>query len=472
VGFYRKILALSALLIMVTPAFAQEHKSVDEIARLIELAEPNTVVLVPPGVYVGNLVVQKPVVLDGQGTATIDGIGKGMVIELGVADITLRGFKIRGSGSTVDQEPAGVRAHAGPVIIENNLFEDVYFGIDLRQAHDSIVRNNIVHGKELELGRRGDGIRLWWSHKCVIEDNQIDGVRDMVFWYSEELSVARNIVTNSRYGLHFMYSHSTTLKENELEGNSVGIYLMYSNDIHLISNSIINNRGSSGYGIGLKDCDAITVESNTLLANRVGMYIDNSPSSVDSFGIIKGNKVAFNEIGLLSTPITHDNMIAGNAFVENQEQVTVHGRGQLMLNKFSDQGIGNFWSNYSGFDKDNDGIGDFAHEPRSLFRSLIARQPNLRVFLHSPAQQAVELTARAFPELSPDPIFVDSSPLTQPPELDLLVASQKSSRASMILFAVGLLFTSGVGGWLVAREHRLPLHTKTPLTPSSRKVLA
>ncbi|MBL4698981.1 MAG: nitrous oxide reductase family maturation protein NosD [Phycisphaerales bacterium] len=459
------IMGVCVLLALVIGALAQEvHHTTDEIARLIDSAEPGSTVIVPAGVYEGNLRIEKAIVLDGQGLVTIDGLGKGSVVEIGVGDVTFRGFTVKNSGSTVDQEPAGIRAFAGPVIIENNHLEDVYFGIDLRPAADSVIRNNTVVGKELKLGRRGDGIRLWWSHNTIVEDNTIDAVRDMVFWYSEDLSVARNVVTNSRYGLHFMYSHNTTLRENELTSNSVGIYLMYSNNIHLVGNSIVNNRGTSGYGIGLKDCDAIVVENNALLANRVGMYIDNSPSSVDSFGIIRNNKVAFNEIGMLSTPITHDNVITNNAFVENEEQVTVHGRGQLMLNEFSADGVGNFWSDYSGFDQDNDGVGDFPHEPRSLFRSLLARQPNLRIFLHSPAQQAIELTARAFPELSPKPIFIDHSPLTRPPELDLLVSSQQTSRVPMVGFAVGLLLISGISGWLIAHQPRLPVLTDSDLS--------
>ena len=465
------IASLCVLLAVVFGVQAQEshqspRQSTDEIAKLIELAEPGSTIVVPAGFYEGNLQINKPIVLDGQNLVTIDALGKGSVIEIMVGDVTLRGFTIRGSGLTIDQEPAGVRAVAGPVVIENNHFEDVYFGIDLRPAADSVIRNNTVIGMKHKLGRRGDGIRLWWSPNSIIEDNTIDAVRDMVFWYSEDLSVARNRVTNSRYGLHFMYSHNTILADNELIENSVGIYLMYSNNITLIGNSIINNRGSSGYGIGLKDCDAITIKNNALLANRVGMYIDNSPSSIDSWGIITGNKIAFNEIGLLSTPITHDNVITNNAFVENEEQVTVHGRGQLMLNDFSKDGIGNFWSSYSGFDKDNDGVGDFPHEPRSLFRSLLARQPNLRIFLHSPAQQAIELTARAFPELSPEPIFIDASPLTRPPTLDLFVSTQTQSRFPMIVFSVGLLAISCFGGWLVARQKPLPKITDTD--PSQR----
>ncbi len=467
---FQTITIMCVLLVVAIGIKAQEaHQSTEKIAHLIELAEPGSTVIVPAGIYQGNLRIEKALVLEAQGQVTIDGLGIGTVIEITVPNVTLRGFTIQGSGTTVDQEPAGVRAFAGPVVIENNHFENVYFGIDLRPAPDSIIRNNTVIGMKHKLGRRGDGIRIWWSHNTIVEDNTINEVRDMVFWYSEDLSVARNKVTNSRYGLHFMYSHNTVLANNELSENSVGIYLMYSNNITLTENSIVNNRGTSGYGIGLKDCDAITIQNNALLANRVGMYIDNSPSSVDSWGLIISNKIAFNEIGLLSTPITHDNVITNNAFIENEEQVTVHGRGQLMLNEFSKDGIGNFWSNYSGFDKDNDGIGDFPHQPRSLFRSLLARQPNLRIFLHSPAQQAIELTARAFPELSPEPIFIDDSPLTRPPTLDLFVSTQETSRTPMIGFSIGLLLLSCFGGWLVARQQRLPVVADSD--PSQRALI-
>ncbi len=468
--------SIPALIILLAIAFGvsaeAQHKSTDEILRLIDAAEPRAVVVVPPGVYQGNLVLDKPIELDGQGLAILDGGGKGNVVELLAANITIRGFVIRNSGKTVSGEPCGVRAMAGPIVIENNRFEDVLFGIDLRESPDSIIRDNVIHGKDMELGRRGDGIRLWWSHNCIVERNEVNGLRDMVFWYSENLTISQNHVTNSRYGLHFMYSHNTILKENQLSANSVGIYLMYSNNIKMVRNSIVNNRGASGYGIGLKDCDGIIVENNDLLANRVGIYLDNSPSSVDSTGLVTGNMVAFNEIGLLATPITHDNTISHNVFIENEEQVSAHGGGKLSRNHFSADGIGNFWSNYAGFDKDDNGIGDIAYEPRSLFRSLLAREPNLRIFLHSPAQQAIELTARAFPDLRPEPMFVDPAPLTRLPQLDLLVQSKTVARTPMALLALGLLLGAGAGGWMIARQRTLPASVGSPANQQARKVPA
>lgn len=410
-----------------------------EIQRLIDEAAHGSIVEPTPGVYEGAIRITKPITLDGRGEVTIDAGGEGSVIEVTAADVTLRGLIVTGSGKSVSGESAGIKANAGPIIIENNRIRDVYFGIDLKQSPGSIIRNNTIVGKDLELGRRGDGIRLWWSHGCVIEHNTIRDSRDMVFWYSEDLKIQDNSVIDSRYGLHFMYSHNTAVRENHLTGNSVGIYLMYSNSIRLIQNQIDNNRGSSGYGIGLKDCDDIEVESNLLAANRVGIYIDNSPSSADSTGIIRSNKIAFNEVGLLATPNTHDNTVYNNGFIENEEQVSVHGGGQLFLNEFASDEKGNFWSDYNGFDRDHDGLGEFAYEPRSLFRTMLAREPNLRLFVHSPAQQAIELTARAFPELDPDPMLSDPRPLVTPPSFELPSLEAGTGGLRMALVAGGLV---------------------------------
>ncbi len=445
----RSFLAFLAgpLLCMTAGAAPDPARSVEAINALIEAAEPGATVMVPPGVYGGSLVVSKSVTLDGGDAAVIDAGGDGTAVEILAPGVTFRCFTVRGSGTRVEREPAGVRVQAPDCVIEDCTIQDVLFGIDLKGSSDSVVRRNTIIGKDLESGRRGDGIRLWWSHGCVVEDNTVSTSRDMVFWYSEDLSVRRNHVESCRYGLHFMYSHNTVLAGNVLKANSVGIYLMYSNNITLENNTLINNRGASGYGIGLKDCDGIVVRSNALLANRVGAYIDNSPSSIDSTGLIESNLFAFNEVGILLTPNTHDNVFTANGFVENEEQAGVHGRGELTLNQFSRDGRGNFWSDYAGFDQDHDGIGDLEYEAASLFETLLAHEPNLRLFVHSPAQQAVEFTARALPEVRPDPKFIDPSPLMSPPHV-VVAGLGRTKPLAMGLCATMLL--AGAAGVLGA----------------------
>ncbi len=453
----RDLMLIMAVLVLTRVAGAGHSPalSTEAIDALIDAAQPGTTVVLPAGTYEGSLVINKPVVVDGRGETTIDGLGEGTVVEIRAAGVTVRDLHVRGSGTRVETEPAGIRSMAPETVIEGCRVEDALFGIDLKGAADSTVRGNCVVGKDLDPGRRGDGIRLWWSHGCLIEANTVSNSRDMVFWYSEDLVIRDNRVDTSRYGLHFMYSHNTTLSGNVLRANSVGIYLMYSNNITLEHNTLVNNRGASGYGLGLKDCDGIVVRSNAMLANRVGAYIDNSPSSVDSTGLIEDNLVAFNEVGILLTPNTHDNVITGNGFVENEEQAGVHGRGDLSLNQFASDGRGNFWSDYAGFDQDNDGVGDLEYEAASLFESLLAREPNLRLFVHSPAQQAVEFTARALPEVRPEPKFVDAAPLMSPPEVRVAGVRRASPRAMGAVAA--LLLVGGLGALaLLGRPNGLP----------------
>lgn len=425
------------------------------VARMIEQAGEGAVVRVPSGAYQGNLIIRKPIVLEADGAVIFDGDGTGTVVEVAAEGVTIRGMTVRGTGNDVTTESAAIRVLAGHATIESNVVEDALFGIDLREAPDSTVRNNTIACKDLEPGRRGDGIRLWWSHGCTVEGNTVRGSRDMVFWYSEDLHIAHNRVTASRYGLHFMYSHHTVLEGNELEGNSVGIYLMYSNAITLRGNRMSNNRGASGYGIGLKDCDDIVVESNTIVANRVGIYVDNSPSSVDSTGLIRANTIAYNEVGLLATPNTHGNVFTRNGFRENETGVATLGRGELTSNAFAQDGVGNYWSDYAGFDLDADGVGDVAYEPRSLFNSMLAHEPNLRLFVHSPAQQAIEFMARALPELRPMPTLADPSPLVTPPDAGFVGEGSRSG-TSMGLLAAGLAALAAACMALLGTERQLP----------------
>ena len=451
------IRSILTLALCAAPSFAAESASV--IAGLIERARAGDTVLVPPGVYEGTLRIDKAVTLDGQGGATIDGQGADVIVQMLAEGSAFRGFTVRNTSSSIDREASAIRAEAGQVVIEKNRIEDALFGIDLQNAPDSIVRDNIVRGKTLDYERRGDAIRLWWSSDSIVEGNEVSDARDLVFWYSENLTIARNTVVGSRYGLHFMYSHDTALVENTLKGNSVGIYLMYSNSITLTDNIITNNRGASGYAIGLKDCDSIVVERNALLANRVGVYIDNSPSSVDSTGVIRRNLIAFNELGVIATPNTHNNIFSMNAFIDNEEQVAVHGRGSLTLNQFSEEGGGNFWSDYAGFDSDGDGVGDLAYEPRSLFASLIAREPNLRILQHSPAQQTVEFTARMLPEVRPEPKLIDEAPLTSAPDLGFDGIATPTPRGPLLAFGAAMLGLS-IGAAVFLSRENIGLATK------------
>ncbi len=408
---FAPVIALAGL--ASTPAGAGGDGPFD-LRAAIARAEPGAEVRVPGGVHAGPVTIDKSITLVGEPGAVIDGGGEGDVLKITAPGVTIRGLTVRNTGTSLDRENAGVTGTAPRITIEGCRFEDVLFGIYLKESPGSIVRANHITSKHLDLPRRGDGIRFWECDGGIVEDNVVYNSRDVVMWFSEGVQLRRNRVTGGRYGLHFMYSDQNVLEENHLEGNSVGAFLMYSHNLALRRNVFARNRGPSGFGLGLKDMDGVDAQDNLLVGNRVGIQLDNSPSRVDIEHHYRHNVIAYNDIGIAFMPSVQRNFFSENSFLDNIEQIAVLGSGAFEGNGFTVDNVGNYWSDYRGYDLDGDGFGDIEYRAEGLFENLMDREPKLRMFLFSPAQHAVEMAARAFPIVAPRPKMTDTSPLMEP----------------------------------------------------------
>ncbi|MDX1664751.1 MAG: nitrous oxide reductase family maturation protein NosD [Candidatus Promineifilaceae bacterium] len=476
------LLVLAALLLTSAPAApaaaaareANTVTSAERLAEAIAAASPGDVIEVDGGVYVGSLEIDRPLTLVGRNWPIVDGQNKGTIITVSAPEVTIRGFHIRNSGDSLDQENSGIAVEAAGAIIAGNRFEETLFGIYLRQANRGHIEDNVIHSKDLPLPRRGDPIRVWYSNDVTIVGNQVVRGRDVVLWYSERLTVRDNDVRDGRYGLHFMYCDDAVVEGNRLLDNSVGAFLMYSRRLTLRHNTISGNRGPSGYGVGLKDMDEAVIVENVFLDNRVGAYLDGSPREVDSLGLFEGNTFAYNDIGVELLPAVRNNQFVANSFVENEEQVAISGGGQPGDNAWTVAGVGNFWSNYAGFDADEDGRGDIAYVSQRLFEDLMRREPALRLFRYSPAVDALDFAARAFPVVRPQPKLEDAAPLMTPriPAAAPPLPAPEDSRSlwgwSLLLLLPGVsLLTHPLLAVLTRREsrsrYRLPL-SKSQLT--------
>ncbi len=437
------------------------------IGRRIAAANAGDTIEIGPGVYREHIRIDKPLTLVGLGFPVLDGGGSGDIVEIAAPDVTLSGFIVRNTGIDLDKENAAVRVLAPRAVIENNVLDDVLFGIDLREAPGSVVRGNAIGGKRLDIARRGDGLRLWRCNDALVENNRIHDGRDAILWYSSGVTVRANRSDHCRYGLHLMFSDHVLIEENVLTGNSVGIYLMYSSEVEIRRNRLIGNRGPSGYGIGLKEADQFCVKDNLLTGNRVGVYIDGSPFTNKRPGEFTRNTVAYNDIGFTFLPSAHGNELTENNFIDNIDQVFVAGRGDLKANRFWKGDRGNFWSDYTGYDQNGDGIGDFVHEPQTFFESMMDKEPSLRLFLFSPAQQAIEFVGRAVPSVRPEAKFTDEVPLMQPVLMGLDDEPARVAPGGLAWVAVALFIAGGATTVLARRSgRRLPRAANRPLGPA------
>lgn len=432
-----------------TPAF--------DLAAAIADAQPGATITVPPGVYAGPLRIDRPLTLEGQEGSVIDGGGIGDVVTVTGADVTLRGLIIRNSGDSLDREHAGISGLASHLTVENNRLENVLFGVYLKNAPHSVVRNNVILSQDLDIARRGDGIRAWYSDYPTIEGNHVIASRDVVVWFSNYGVIRQNTVEEGRYGLHFMFSDEQTIEENVLRGNSVGIYIMYGRNFAMRNNLLLDNRGPSGYGIGLKDDDDMIAENNYIVGNRVGIYVDGSPREPNATVIFRRNVLAYNEIGVTMLPMVKHNVFTENIFQENSEQVAVAGNGDVIANDWAAEGRGNYWSDYTGFDANGDAIGDLPYESQSLYEDLLQKYPELRLFQLSPASGALDLAARAFPIFQPRLKLADPNPLMSPPSLAPVAGLEQPSSGLHLWISSALVITALVILFAGAHRRRIAL---------------
>lgn len=403
------------------------------IQKLIDEAPLHHEIVIPPGVYSENLIITKPVTLDGKGLVTINGQGKGTIITLLGDGISIRNLKLTNSGDSHDKVDAGIRVRSSNNKIINNVISDALFGIDFQEAHNNEVIGNDISSKSAKLGIRGDGIRVWASHRNVFKENKIHDSRDMVIWYSNDNTIEGNEGWNNRYSLHFMFAGGNVVRNNKYHHNTVGIFLMYSLDSLLEYNTIMYSIGGTGVGIGLKESGNMTLRHNQIVYCTSGIYLDLSPYQPEHYNFFKGNKVAFNITGIDFNSSLPRNVFKGNAFVDNLEVISVHANGTARHSVWE----GNYYSDYQGFDRDENGYGDNAFEKVAYLDQMWMSDDWLRLFYGTPVISVVNFLSKMAPISEPKLLFVDNKPIfTVDSEVLLSVANlqfsipQKSKKSS------------------------------------------
>jgi nitrous oxidase accessory protein len=117
------------------------------------------------------------------------------------------------------------------------------------------------------------------------------------------------------------------------------------------------------------------------------------------------------EIGVHFTAGSEGNEIAGNAFINNRNQVKYVGTRYL---DWSVNGHGNYWSDNPSFDLNGDGIADSPYRPNDLIDTVLWTAPLAKVLTNSPAVQIIRWAQSQFPAILPGGV-VDSRPLMTPP---------------------------------------------------------
>ena len=375
----------------------------------IDRAPVGSTIKLPAGVYRGNITINKPLRIIGQGEGVIiDGGGEGTVITTKGSFITLKNLTIINSGERHDKLDAAIAMSEGKQCeISNCVIKDTLFGIDLQMVSNSIISNNTITSKDLDLGLRGDGLRLWYSNDNIVNKNALVRSRDMVVWYSHGNVISENTGEHCRYSLHFMYAGKNIVKDNRYQYNSVGIFFMYSQDTVATGNVVKSSLGATGMGIGLKDVSNFTIKDNPVIYCAQGLYIDRSPFEPDTNNWIEGNNLLYNAEAIHFHSLSENNIIKDNTIMGNIEDIVNDSRGSKTN---ENEIVGNYWDNYAGFDKNGDNIGDTPHKVYQYADQLWVYNPDVKFFYGSPVISLLNFLAKLAPFSKPLFLLEDKKP--------------------------------------------------------------
>lgn len=374
------------------------------INQAVAASQSGDSILVYQGIYrEGNINITKPLSLIGIGQPVLDGQMKYEIISMRANNIRIKGFRIINSGEDEIKNIGAIRLYDSQYsTIEDNIFENNYFGIYIQRGYRCLIqRNRITSSRAKSQEKIGDGIHAWVSEEIWIKNNYIEGHKDGIYLEKVIKSyIYRNLSKkNLRYGLHFMSSNDCVYVNNVFDNNNAGVAVMYSNNVGMVGNSFINNWGDANYGLLLKDISFSKIKHNRFSSNTTAIFMDGA-TKVDLFK----NTFEDNGWAMKINSNCMENRVINNNFINNTFDVSTSGT--MAMNDFKR----NYWDKYEGYDLNRDKIGDVPFHPLSLYAVLVENNPSIMLLFRTFFVDLLDKTEKIIPSLTPEN-FVDEEPL-------------------------------------------------------------
>lgn len=379
---------------------------IKSIKQAVELASDGDTILVKAGIYNEvNIKINKSISLIGEGKPTIDGQEKGEIITINATNVTVDGFKLINVGLSYTTEYAAVRLVGSSHFNIRNLdIQKPYFGIYVQKSTDGVIANNTILGEAVSEFNSGNAIHLWKSSRIEIIGNDVRHVRDGIYLeFSDNVHISDNVSKyNVRYGLHFMFSNDNYARNNFFETNGAGIALMFSKNMELTGNTVTKNWGTAAYGVLLKEINNAVLQNNVFELNTVAITVDVS-TNIDYFH----NDFISNGYALRIRGASYNSKINNNNFLYNSFDLSYNGK--LNGNNFD----GNYWSSYTGYDLDKNGIGDVPYRPVKLFSYVVNRSSQAIILLRSLFIDIIDFSEKVSPIFTPDNLLDEKPRMKQ-----------------------------------------------------------
>lgn len=404
----KKISFTMLLLWLCFTSFAQQIEvcttcPITSIKGAIAKANPLDTILLKDGIYrESDILIDKPLTIKGSRNAIIDGRKKGYIFKINSDSVTIKGITLKNVGKSYTKDFAAIYVSRSKYFhFEDLKIENVLFGLLIEKSKHGIIKNNHIFSDAKEEAGSGNGIHLWHSSHVLVENNKVHNLRDGIYFefvtYSKVLH--NESYDNLRYGLHFMFSNNDEYHNNTFRNNGSGVAVMFSKFIKMTYNTFSKNWGTASYGLLLKEIYDAEILHNIFEENTTGIKIEGT-TRINYFN----NNFIRNGWALKVAGACYTNVFKNNNFLHNSFDISYNSK--LNDNSFNR----NYWSDYTGYDLDKNGVGDVPYRPVKLFSYIVNQTPETVVLLRSLFVDIINFSEKVSPAFTPDNLL-DNNPL-------------------------------------------------------------
>ncbi len=376
---------------------------VNSIKEAVALSNDGDEILIMPGIYKEHaIVVNKSIHIKGIDFPVIDGEFKETIFKVTADHFSIKGLEVINVGQSYTKDYAAILvSESDDFVIENNHFKKVFFGLLIEKSKNGVIQGNKVSSEAISQANSGNGIHLWHCSKMTISNNELEGLRDGIYFeFVKKSNVFGNkSFGNLRYGLHFMFSNENTYHNNVFKDNGAGVAIMFSKFVRMHDNRFEHNWGTASYGLLLKEIYDAEIERNIFEQNTIGISVDGSTRINYTNNTFSRNGWAVTIIGAC-----YENVFVKNNFLNNALDLSYNSK--INTNKFEN----NYWSEYAGYDLDRNGIGDIPYRPVKLFSYIVHNTPETIILLRSMFVDIINFSEKVSPVFTPDNL-IDPNPL-------------------------------------------------------------